>query len=226
MPVIDPDRSSLIVVMQVIDLAENGADAERAALGAGQGIVVAPEPSGRLGSRTVRAEVGRRSRGRRYACSAGRRIFTAVAPKMRRTAFLIVRDWNTAEDMVQFTFVKLYVAWPRIREDGLEAYARRALMNVCFSHLRKHRRETVSDEIADPAVGPATSNVDLSRALALLPPRQRAVVALRYLDDLSVAQVADALGMAPGTVKSQTSRALTGLRALLPQLELDEEVGR
>jgi len=152
--------------------------------------------------------------------------FTAVAPKMRRTAFLIVRDWNTAEDMVQFTFVKLYVAWPRIREDGLEAYARRALMNVCFSHLRKHRRETVSDEIADPAVGPATSNVDLSRALALLPPRQRAVVALRYLDDLSVAQVADALGMAPGTVKSQTSRALTGLRALLPQLELDEEVGR
>lgn len=145
---------------------------------------------------------------------------------MRRTAFLVVRDWNTAEDMVQSAFVKLYVAWPRIREDGREAYARRTLMNVCLSHLRKHRREIVSDEIADPAAGAATTDVDLGRALAQLPPRQRAVVALRYLDDLSVAQVADALGVAPGTVKSQTSRALAGLRALLPALELDGEVGR
>jgi RNA polymerase sigma-70 factor (sigma-E family) len=157
-------------------------------------------------------------------------FFTAVAPTMRRTAYLVVRDWNTAEDMVQSTFVKLYVAWPRIRDDGLDAYARRTLMNVCFSHLRKHRREVVSDDIADPGIDPTdnatVTDIDLSRALALLPPRQRAVIALRYLGDLSVAQVADALEMAPGTVKSQTSRALIALRALMPHLVLDEEVRR
>lgn len=150
--------------------------------------------------------------------------FSAVAPAMRRTAYLIVWDWHTAEDMVQATFVKLYVAWPRIHADGLDAYARRTLMNVCLSHLRKHRREIVSDQIADREVDGSDSGLDLTRALALLPPRQRAVVALRYLDDLSVNQVADALGMAPGTVKSQTSRALDRLRAVLPQLELDEGV--
>jgi RNA polymerase sigma factor (sigma-70 family) len=97
-------------------------------------------------------------------------------------------------------------------------------MNVCLSHLRKHRREIVSDQIADREVDGSDSGLDLTRALALLPPRQRAVVALRYLDDLSVNQVADALGMAPGTVKSQTSRALDRLRAVVPQLELDEGV--
>ena len=152
--------------------------------------------------------------------------FGAVAPAMRRTAYLVVRDWHTAEDMVQSTFVKLYVAWPRIRETGLDAYARRTLMNTCLSHLRKHRRETVSDHIADQPVGPAGSDVDLARALALLPPRQRAVIALRYLDDLSVDQVAEALAMAPGTVKSQSARALDRLRTLLPQMQPDEEVAR
>ena len=163
------------------------------------------------------------------AAMRGREVeeyFDAVAPAMRRTAYLVVRDWHTAEDMVQASFVKLYVAWPRIHEAGRDAYARRTLMNTCLSHLRKHRRETVSDLIADRADGAAGPDLDVSRALALLPPRQRAVVALRYLDDLSVGQVADALGMAPGTVKSQTARALERLRTLLPQLSLDEEVAR
>lgn len=148
--------------------------------------------------------------------------FAAVAPALRRTAYLVVWDWHTAEDMVQTTFMKLYVAWPRIREGGLEAYARRTLMNVCFSHLRKHRRETVSEELPDRSVRLEEPDVDLARALAALPAQQRAVVALRYLDDLSVAQVAAALGVAEGTVKSQSSRALQSLRALLPQLEIEE----
>ncbi|NYJ02525.1 RNA polymerase sigma-70 factor (sigma-E family) [Nocardioides thalensis] len=149
--------------------------------------------------------------------------FGAVAPAMRRTAYLVVRDWHRAEDMVQTTFVKLYVAWPRIRPDGLAAYARRTLMNACLSHLRKNRREAVSELLPDRSVELAASDMDLSRALSLLPPQQRAVVALRYLDDLSVAETADALGIATGTVKSQTSRALDSLRALLPQLEIHEE---
>jgi RNA polymerase sigma-70 factor (sigma-E family) len=152
--------------------------------------------------------------------------FSAVALSLRRTAYLVVWEWHTAEDMVQTTFVKLYLAWPRIGREGLEAYTRRTLMNVCLSYLRKHRRETVSDELPERVVDLASSDMDLARALSLLPPQQRAVVALRYLDDLSVADVAFALGIAQGTVKSQTSRALRSLRALLPELQLDDEVTR
>lgn len=149
--------------------------------------------------------------------------FHASARAMRRTAYLIVGDWHTAEDMVQATFVKLYVAWPRIREGNLGPYAQRTLVNGCLSHLRKHRRETVSDALPEVGVDAATADIDLTRALALLPPQQRAVVALRYLDDLSVAEVADVLGIATGSVKSQTSRALENLRARLPHLQLHEE---
>ncbi|RHW26052.1 SigE family RNA polymerase sigma factor [Nocardioides immobilis] len=152
--------------------------------------------------------------------------FSAVALSLRRTAYLIVWEWHTAEDMVQTTFVKLYLAWPRISKDGLDAYTRRTLINVCLSYLRKHRREMVSDELPDGSVGLTSSDLDLTRALKSLPPQQRAVIVLRYLDDLSVADVAVALGVAQGTVKSQTARALQSLRALMPQLQLDDEVTR
>lgn len=148
--------------------------------------------------------------------------FCAVAPSMRRTAYLIVRDWHTAEDMVQSAFVNLYVAWPRIRQDGLDAYARRTLVNVCLSHLRRRRWELTSEEVPDRAVEDAERPTDLMAALALLPPQQRAVIAFRYLEDLSVLETADALGIAPGTVKSQASRAMVKLRALLEA----EEVAR
>lgn len=65
--------------------------------------------------------------------------FAARGPALRRTAYLILQDWHIAEDMVQTTFVQLYVAWPRIRND-LDAYARRTLVNACLTHLRKRRR--------------------------------------------------------------------------------------
>jgi RNA polymerase sigma-70 factor (sigma-E family) len=149
--------------------------------------------------------------------------FYAVAPAMRRTAYLIVRDWHTAEDMVQATFAKLYVAWPRVRRDGLEVYARRVLVNTCLTHLRQNRRVLVTDAVPETVVEPPGPAWDLSGALGILPPQQRAVVALRFLDDLSVQQVADVLAIAPGTVKSQTSRALATLRNHLPLLAADEE---
>lgn len=152
--------------------------------------------------------------------------FCAVAPALRRTAYLVVRDWHTAEDMVQATFVKLFVAWPRIRPETVDAYARRTLMNVCLTQLRKNKRERVTEEMPEPAVHPDGTALDLRQALGLLPPQQRAVIALRFLDDLSVGATADALGVAPGTVKSQTSRALNTLRVHLPRLNLDEGVSR
>jgi RNA polymerase sigma-70 factor (sigma-E family) len=152
--------------------------------------------------------------------------FVAVRPRLRRQAYVIVRDWHTAEDMVQTTFVKLYVAWPRINEDNLDAYTRRTMVNVCLSYLRKNRRETARGRIPDRGVDATSGDLDLNRALALLPPRQRAVIALRYLEDLSVADAAEALGVTQGTVKSQTAHALKTLRAPRPRLTLDEEIAR
>lgn len=152
-------------------------------------------------------------------------FFAARGPAMRRTAYLIVHDWHLAEDMVQATFVRLYVAWPRIRPGGLEAYARRTVVNACLSELRKRGREQLTDQAPDIAAT-EPERIDLTAALRRISPQQRAVVALRFLDDLSVAETAAALGVAEGTVKSQTSRALAALRVLVPETELDGEVQR
>ena len=151
--------------------------------------------------------------------------FAARGPALRRTAYLILQDWHIAEDMVQTTFVQLYVAWPRIRND-LDAYARRTLVNACLTHLRKRRRERLMSETPEPVAATEPDRLDLTGALRQLSPQQRAVVALRFLDDLSVAETAAALDVAEGTVKSQTSRALANLRQLLPDVEVEEEMLR
>lgn len=152
--------------------------------------------------------------------------FGARAVALRRTAYLVVRDWHTAEDVVQATFVKLYLHWPSIRRETVDAYARRVLVNECLSHLRRNRRERITDQVPDAAAPSSESRLDLTAALALLPASQRAVVALRFLDDLSVAETATAMGVADGTVKSHTSRALDTLRRHLPDLIPAEEATR
>jgi RNA polymerase sigma-70 factor (sigma-E family) len=146
--------------------------------------------------------------------------FAARGPALRRTAWLIVRDWHTAEDVLQAAFTRLYVAWGRVRADGREAYARRIVVNEALSTLRRRRPEDPTDEVPDRPATPAGDGplLDLDEALGLLPARQRAVVALRFVDDLSVAEVARVLDVAEGTVKSQTARALETLRRHLPQL--------
>lgn len=153
-------------------------------------------------------------------------FFLARGPALRRTAYLVVRDWHTAEDLTQQAFVKLYAAWPRVRRDSAEAYARKVVVNQCLSHLRKHRPEAPTEHVPDLTTSSPYDDgvhLDLGAALALLAPRQRAVIALRFLDDLPVADVAAVLGIAEGTVKSQTSRALDTLRTHLPDLVLTEE---
>ena len=151
-----------------------------------------------------------------------RDYFAARATGMRRTAYLVVRDWHTAEDMVQATFVQLYRHWSRIRSDSLDAYARRVLVNQCLSQLRRHRREQLTDAPPEHPGHEHVPGLDVAVTLAVLPPQQRAIVALRFLDDLSVADTAQALGVAEGTVKSQTSRALATLRRHVPTLALEE----
>jgi RNA polymerase sigma-70 factor (sigma-E family) len=149
-------------------------------------------------------------------------FYTATAVALRRTAYLVVRDWHVAEDLTQQAFANLYVAWPRVRPETRTAYARRTVVNQCLSHLRRHRPEI---PVAEPAETPSRVGepvpFDLGAALAGLPDRQRAIVALRFYDDLSVAEVARLLGIADGTVKSQTARALESLRQRLPQLDLE-----
>ena len=151
-------------------------------------------------------------------------FFGARAPALRRTAYLIVGDWHAAEDVTQLGFARLYVVWPRIRPETLEAYARKVVVNEALGWLRRRRRDHLTDAVPDaPAVAAHESPLDVGRALALLPAQQRAIVALRFLDDLPVAEVARVLDIADGTVKSQTSRALTTLRAHIPELVLTEE---
>jgi RNA polymerase sigma-70 factor (sigma-E family) len=154
-------------------------------------------------------------------------FYTARGPALRRTAYLIVRDWHLAEDVTQQAFSRLYVAWPRVRAETREAYARKAVVNTALSQLRR-RTEAPTDVLPERSApvdesGPGTG-LDLGSALGLLPDRQRAIVALRFLDDLSVAEVARVLGIAEGTVKSQTARALTTLRDHLPALVAMEDL--
>ncbi|TQK72220.1 SigE family RNA polymerase sigma factor [Nocardioides sp. SLBN-35] len=144
-----------------------------------------------------------------------------------RTAYLLVGDHAEAEDLVQTALAKTYASWHRV--ESLEAaggYARTTLVNTAASWFRKKgwRNERPTAQLPDnpgPEVD-ATERPDLMTALAGLPPGQRAVVVLRFYEDRSVAQVAHALGVSEGTVKSQTSQALAKLRtslgdAVIPQ---------
>ena len=148
-------------------------------------------------------------------------FFEARRRPLTRTAHAILGSWPAAEDATQQTFVQLYVHWPRIQRAAVDSYARRVLVNACFSSLRKARREVLADDVPDPALpdgGPATEQrLDLAAALRRLSARDRAVLALRFLDDLPVAVVAEVLELPVGTVKSQTSRALARLESLLAE---------
>jgi len=144
--------------------------------------------------------------------------FAARVQRFRRLAFGLCGDWHGAEDLVQATFVQLYRRWRRVRPDTVDAYARRILLNLFLRGKRKHRRELVTSAPPDraaPAAHDSHDRIDLERVLSDLTPRQRAMVVLRFLEDLSVAEVASLLGVAEGTVKSQTARGVEALRAAL-----------
>ncbi|MBM7517801.1 SigE family RNA polymerase sigma factor [Nocardioides nitrophenolicus] len=147
----------------------------------------------------------------------------AAWPSLYRTAVLLVRDHALAEDLVQTALAKTYARWSAIRDVGAaRAYARRALVTTATSWFRRRsfHGERPTAELPEPDTdhdprGPTGDRIDLLAALARLAPRQRAVVVLRYYDDLSVEETAELLGVTTGTVKSQTSAALGNLRRLL-----------
>lgn len=143
-----------------------------------------------------------------------------------RIAYTITGDWPSAEDATQQAFSSLYVYWPRIRPETLDAYAQRTLVNSCLALLRKRKREPVTEYVPEQgyAHNAPDDRIDLQRALMTLQPKTRAILTLRYLEDLSVKQVADVLDVAEGTVKSRSKRALDLLREQL-QIDTADQVG-
>jgi len=139
---------------------------------------------------------------------------------LRRLAAVLCDDWHRADDLVQATLTKLYVHWGRVQAaTHPDAYARAVLVRE-FIHERRSawvRRVSLSGEVAGPPTAATDQDVvlDLRAAVAALPARQRATLVLRFYCDLNVDQAAEILGCSPGTVKSQTARALEAVRRAL-----------
>jgi len=136
---------------------------------------------------------------------------------LQRTAYLLTSDWALAEDLLQTSLARAYPRWGGIVGDDPEAYVRKILVNTWSSWWRRRwRGEVPTERLPEHAAADDFATSDrrsaLSAALDRLPKRQRAIVVLRYHEDMSEAQVAHALGVSVGTVKSQASRALAKLR--------------
>jgi RNA polymerase sigma-70 factor (sigma-E family) len=146
----------------------------------------------------------------------------ARSSALQRAAYLMVGDVGLAQDLVQEALVKTFAAWSRLRDPGAaEAYARRVIATTAMSWFRRRAwsAERPSGLPADlPTPGhaePVTDRAWLWQCLVQLPPRQRVAIVLRYYEDLSEVQTAEAMNCAVGTVKSQVSAGLAKLRALV-----------
>jgi RNA polymerase sigma-70 factor (sigma-E family) len=151
-----------------------------------------------------------------------REFVLARQQALMRTAYLLTGDAHQAEDLLQSVLSKVVRHWGRLARDGNpEAYIRKSLVNQYTSWRRRPRPEQPSAELTDHGASHDDATLDrivLRQALAKLGPRQRAVIVLRFYEDLTEAQTAEALGCSIGTVKSQTHHALNRLRAIAPEL--------
>jgi RNA polymerase sigma-70 factor (sigma-E family) len=137
------------------------------------------------------------------------------SPALLRTAYLLTRDLQLAEDLLQTALTKAWFAWSRIDGDP-EPYVRRILVTSSISWWRRRwTRETPTGSVPEPAPGAETPVEvhDLMLAVSRLPRRQRAVVVLRYIEDRTEADTAELMRCSVGTVKSQCAKALAKLRA-------------
>ena len=148
-------------------------------------------------------------------------LFAALWPRLYRTAYGVAGDRGVAEDAVQSALAKAYASWWRIRKaDSPEAYVRRMVINEVigarrsgwWQRERPHEQVELHEATSSPEHG-VTEHDAVWAAVLALPVRQRAVIVLRYYEDLSEAEIADALGCSRGTVKSQASAALRNLRS-------------
>jgi RNA polymerase sigma-70 factor (sigma-E family) len=138
--------------------------------------------------------------------------------RLFRTALLVVGDYQLAQDLLQESLVKTYVAWPRLRDVGnAEAYTRRVIVTTSTSWRRRrsfHERpaDAVPDDVVADVADLIAADADLWTCLHALPSRQRAAVVLRYCQDLSEVQTAELMGCTVGSVKRHASRGLAKLR--------------
>lgn len=161
-----------------------------------------------------------------FAAARGRALY--------RAAYLMLGDHALAEDLVQEALTKTYVAWHRLHDPGnAEAYARKAITTTAITWWRRRSwsAEKPRDDVPDLSVRDHSDRVDEHDAmwaeLQALPPRQRAAIVLRYYEDLTERQTAEAMGCSVGTVKSQVFAGLEKLRARLgpTAISMATEVG-
>jgi RNA polymerase sigma-70 factor (sigma-E family) len=146
-------------------------------------------------------------------------LVNAVWPGLYRKAYLLVGDHQQAEDLAQTALTKTYASWHRIKDvSAAPAYAHTVLTNTVTNWFRSRSRRREQPVVMVPEQGEehdSSTRLAVVAALADLPARQRAVIVLRYFEDLSVRHVAEALGTSEGTVKKQTFDALKRLRGRL-----------
>jgi RNA polymerase sigma-70 factor (sigma-E family) len=152
-----------------------------------------------------------------------REFVAARSTALLRTAYLLAGDWASAEDLLQITLTKTYLAWRRLGHIGaVEPYARRVLVNSATSWWRRRWHgerptEALPERAAVDEIDARLERDLLWRAVLTLPARQRAVLVLRFYEDQSEVDTAGVLGVSVGTVKSQCARALGTLRKRLAE---------
>ena len=145
-------------------------------------------------------------------------FFAAWFTPARRIAYALCGNWNEAEEIAQTAFVRMYAHWSRVRPETAEAYLRTVVTRSFLDTRRRGRaKEQAVAEVPDSPIASVETQIDerhaLFAALHKVPEGQRAVLVLRFVQDMSIEQVAEALRCSQGTVKSQTSRGLAALRA-------------
>jgi RNA polymerase sigma-70 factor (sigma-E family) len=151
--------------------------------------------------------------------------FAAKRDSARRTAYMLCGDWHRADDLAQTAFVALHRRWLKIRDPAAtDAYLRKTLVRASIDESRRPwRRERFTDELPEPPPSGAgvdeqvATRQDLLAGLRRVPPKQRAVLVLRYFEGLDVSGAAKVLGCSEGNVKSQTARGLANLREVLEE---------
>jgi RNA polymerase sigma-70 factor (sigma-E family) len=142
--------------------------------------------------------------------------------RLLRGAFLVCGDTHLAEELLEGALAKLAARWGRLRAEDPDAYVRRLLYRDAVSSSRRARRESLDlhlERLPDaPNPGDVDDRVDPERALEMLTPRQRAVLVLRFFEDRTEADTAEALGVSTRSVRSQSDAAITVLRRVMPGL--------
>jgi RNA polymerase sigma-70 factor (sigma-E family) len=147
-------------------------------------------------------------------------LFYACYPQLVATGYGVAGDWALAEELAQEAFVRLWRRWRWLRDpDAAPAYLHRTVVNLGNSAIRRRvlERRVAGNRGGQPVEAGPEAGLELRQAIGALSPRKRACVVLRYLAGMTEAQTAQALGITPGTVKSQTHKALRQLRQQLAE---------